>query len=59
MHRYRAQTSALAVGYAALVLLALVLLVSAACNSPEEPAGGCPRQIPRPPPPRSRRCRRQ
>ena len=39
MHRYRAQTAALTGGSAALILLALMLLVSAACNSPEEPAG--------------------
>ena len=48
MRRYRVQTAALPVGSAAPILLALILLVSAACNSPEEPAGRVPATDPAP-----------
>ncbi len=48
MRCYQAQTAALAAGSAALILLALMLLASAACNSPEGPAGRVPTTDPAP-----------
>ena len=48
MHRYRVQTAEFTVGSTALILLALMLLVLAACNSQEDPANLAPTTYPAP-----------